>query len=300
MRAIVINAHGGLEVLESAELPQPVPGPCEVLVKVRAVAVNPADGKWRAGMFASFAPVSFPHILGYDVAGEVVDGEGFATGDRVFGMLDPFRKGGYAEYVTVAAQQLALVPDGMEFDRAAAIPTAGLTGTQMVEQGLDVKPGTTILITGAVGAVGRFALHAAKARGAHVVAAVCASQRKAALAKGADQALALGEEDWTGAPFDHVIDTVGGEAVGRLCLHLRPGGRILSAATTPVTAEGLSVQPEFHAVQPDGANAARLAELVAKGAIEVPIAEVLPLEQAARAQELTDRGGAGGKIILKP
>lgn len=300
MRAIVINGYGGPEVLESAELSRPVPGPGEVLVRVRAVAVNPADGKWRAGMFASFMPVGFPHILGYDVAGEVAGGEGFAEGARVFGMLDPQTKGGYAEYVVVSAGQLAAIPDGMDFPTAAAIPTAGLTGTQMVEKGLDVQPGTRLLITGAAGAVGRFAVHAAKARGAHVIAAVRDSQREAALALGADETVVLGGKEWGGQPFDHVLDTVGGADVGRLCRHLAPGGRILTAATTPIEVEGLAAAPEFFAVQPNGADAARLAEAVAAGKVEVPIARVLPLSEAAEGQRLVDRGGTGGKIILTP
>ncbi|SCW61234.1 NADPH:quinone reductase [Sphingobium faniae] len=300
MKAIVINRYGGPEVLESAALPPPQPQQGEVLVQIAAAAVNPADGKWRAGMFESFAPVGFPHILGYDVAGEVVGGAGFAPGTRVFGMLDPFRKGGYAEQVAVPADHLAPVPDGIDLPTAAAIPTAGLTGLQMVEKGLDLQPGATLLLTGALGAVGRFALFAAKARGAHVVAAVRAAHRDAVRALGADEAITLGEEDWAGAPFDHVIDTVGGEAVGALCRHLRPGGRLLTAATTPIPADGLPAAPEFYAVTPSGPDVARLAAAVAEGRIAVPIARILPLGQAAEAHRLVEAGGLNGKVILTP
>jgi NADPH:quinone reductase-like Zn-dependent oxidoreductase len=298
MKAIVINRHGGPEVLEPANLPPPQPQQGEVLVRVAAVAVNPADGKWRAGMFKDFAPVGFPHILGYDVAGEVVSGEGFAPGERVFGMLDPFLKGGYAEQVAVAADHLALVPDELDWLTAAAIPTAGLTGLQMVERGLNLQAGQNVLLTGALGAVGRFALFAAKERGAHVIAAVRPGHVQAVRALGADDVIALGEGDWTGAPFDHVIDTVGGAAVGALCRHLKPGGRILTAATTPIPADGLSVAPEIFRVHPDGSDAARLAAAVAKGRIAVPIARILPLDQAAEAHRLVEAGGLNGKIIL--
>ncbi|PJG46109.1 alcohol dehydrogenase [Sphingobium sp. LB126] len=298
MKAIVINRHGGPEVLEPADLPPPQPQPGEALVRILAAAVNPADGKWRAGLFESFAPVGFPHILGYDVAGEVIGGEGFAPGARVFGMLDPFRKGGYAEQVAVAADHLALVPDGLDLPTAAAIPTAGLTGLQMVERGLDLQAGQRLMLTGALGAVGRFALFAAKERGAHVTAAVRAAHVEAVRALGADDVIALGEEDWTGAPFDHVIDTVGGEAVGALCRRLKPGGRVLTAATTPIPRDGLPSAPEFFAVVPSGADAARLAAAVAQGRIAVPIARILPLDQAAAAQRLVDAGGLNGKVIL--
>ena len=300
MKAIVINRHGGPEVLETVQMALPTLQSDEVLVRVVAAAVNPADYKWRAGMFAAYTPVSFPHVLGYDVAGEVVEGAGFSPGMRVFGMLDPLRKGGYAEYVAAPAAFLALMPDELDFSTAAAIPTAGLTGLQMVERGIDAQPGQTILITGATGAVGRFALHVAKARGAHVVAAVRAAQGDAARALGADAAVALGEEDWRGDAFDHILDTVGGDAVGRLCRHLKPGGRILTAATDPIPDAGLATSPVFFAVTPDGGDTARLGAMVAAGMIPVPVAQRLPLDQAARAQQLVELGGQGGKIILTP
>lgn len=300
MKAIVINRHGGAEVLEPADLPPPQPDPGEVLVRVMAAAVNPADWKWRAGMFANVVPIDFPHVLGYDVAGEVIGGEGFAPGDRVFGMLDPFGKGGYAEQAAVAADQLALVPDGLDLPTAAAIPTAGLTGLQMVEQGLDLRAGQRLMLTGALGAVGRFALFAAKARGVHVIAAVRAAHREAVRALGADEVIALGEEDWTGQSFDHIIDTVGGEAVGALCRHVRPGGRVLTVATTPIPDVGLPAAIEFFTVLPSGsgADAARLAAAVVEGRITVPIARILPLDQAAEAHRLMEAGGLNGKVVL--
>ena len=302
MRAIVIRAYGGPAMLEPAMLPPPVPTAAQTLVRVRAAAVNPADGKWRAGMFAAFAPVPFPHILGYDIAGEVIGGAHWPAGTRVFGMLDPFVKGGYAEQAVIDPGSLAAIPDGMDMAQAAAIPTAGLSGLQMVETLLDVAPGQRILITGAVGAVGRFAVHAAKARGAIVVAAVRADQRDAALAAGADDVVILGSATTTTITdrYDHVIDTVGGAAVAALCRALAPGGRIVTAATTPIPAGGLAAQPEAFAVRPDGAQLARLATIVASGALSVPVARIVPLVDAAAAQVLVERGGQGGKIVLRP
>ncbi len=300
MRAVAIRGYGGPEVLEFGTWPRPEPKPGEMLVEIRAAAVNPADGKWRAGMFAGYAPVSFPHILGYDVAGVTVGGEGLAPGVRVAAMLDPFTKGGYAEYVAVAADRLVAIPEGLSFEAAAAVPTAGLTGAQLVERAVDAQPGQRILLTGAVGAVGRFALDAALRRGVHVVAAVRGARKGEALALGAAQVIALGEEDWCGAPFDHVVDTVGGDAVAALCRHLRPGGRIATAATTPIDPQGLPAIPEFYAVAADAGRLGQLLDAVRNGEIAVPIARVMPLEDAAEAQRLTDAGGAGGKIILIP
>lgn len=300
MRAVTISRYGGVEVLEPGHQACPVPRSGETLVEIRAIAVNPADGKWRAGMFQAFAPVSFPHILGYDVAGVVVGGEGFPLGTRVAAMLDPLTKGGYAEYVAVASERLVAIPDGLSFESAAAVPTAGLTGSQLVERAVDAQEGQQILLTGAVGAVGRFALDAARRRGVNVVAAVRATQRAEALALGAGEALSLGEEGWSGAPFDHVVDTVGGEAVAALCRHLRPGGRIATAATTPIDAEGLRAIPEFYAVTADAERLGRLLIAVTRGEIDVPIARVMPLDEAGEAQCLTDTGGTRGKIILLP
>ena len=299
MRAITINGHGGPEVLELADIPQPQVEAGELLIAVAATGVNPADGKWRMGMFQSFAPVQFPHVLGYDVAGTVQHGDGFAPGTRVVAMLDPFQKGGYAELAKTRASQAAAIPDSMTFEAAAAIPTAALTGMQMVEKALDLQPGQHVLVTGAVGAVGHVALYCAKQRGAIVTAGVRATQAQEALRNGADNVAVLGEGEWDGASFDHVIDTVGGEVVARLCKHLEAGGRIVTAATTPIPTDGLTATPEFFGVTPDGADLARLVQLVNSGALSMPVAQVLPLEQAAQAQRLVDAGGTGGKIILR-
>jgi NADPH:quinone reductase-like Zn-dependent oxidoreductase len=298
MRAVTINAYGGPEVLSLEEVARPLRREGGAIVEVKAAAVNPADGKWRSGMFETFAPVTFPHILGYDIAGIVVEGEGFAPGTRVAGMLDPFHKGGYAEYAASPEQHLAAIPNALSFVQAAAIPTAGLTGTELIEEAIDAQPGQRLLITGALGAVGRFALRAARERGAEIVAVVRASQKEEALRLGADHALALGEEDWSGLPFDHVVDMIGGAEVARLCRHLAPGGRIVTAATTPIPSDGLSAQPQFFAVRPSGEVLARLMRLVEEGEIEAPVARTLPLEQAAEAQRLTEAGGLGGKVVL--
>ncbi|GLS98714.1 NADPH:quinone reductase [Sphingobium jiangsuense] len=299
MQAILIEDYGDPSILKPTAVPMPDIRPGEVLVRVHAAAVNPADVKWRAGLFASFAPISFPHILGYDIAGEVIGGAGFAPGTRVFGMLDPIRKGGYADYAVLPADQAAPIPDGLDYPTAAAIPTAGLTGLQLVEA-LAPAPGQLVLLTGTLGSVGRFALHELKRAGARVVAAVRAAQCGEALQLGADEALIVGEQDWPGPAFDHVIDTVGGEEVGRLCRRLHPGGRLLTVATTPIPPQGLPAAPEFFSVRPDGGQCAHLAAIVAAGAIEVPVARQLPLRDAAQAHHLVEQGGLGGKVVLIP
>lgn len=298
MRAMIIRDYGGPEMLEPAELPMPEPREGELLVRVLAIAVNPADGKWRSGMFAAHAPIRFPHVLGYDIAGQVVSGPGFARGARVAAMLDPLTKGGYAQYAAIPAGQVAAVPDGMAIETAAALPTAGLTGLQMVEA-LSTLPDEVLLVTGAVGAVGRFAMLAARRRGTRVIAAVRASQIAEALALGADHAVDISAE-WEGGQFDHVLDTLGGPQVGRLCRHLRPEGTILTAATTTIEGAGPAAMPVIFAVQPSGPDLRRVFAMVAEANLPVPVAQVLPLAEAGRAQQLVEQGGTGGKIILRP
>lgn len=309
MRAVGFAQYGAPEVLQPMETAKPQPGPGEILLRVRASGVNPADYKWRSGMIQAMMPdlqIRFPHIPGYDIAGTVeASGEnvsGIRLGARVVGMLDHVQKGGYAEFAVIQAAHAVPVPEGMDFATAAALPCAGLTGVQLIEEVIRPAAGQTVLITGAAGAVGRFAVFAATRLGARVIAAVRASQIAEAKALGAAEAFALGEE-WTGAPFDHVADTVGGPEVAKLCRRLKPGGLIRTVATTPIDGQGLPAEPVFVAVHNDPARLAELARSVAAGGLPVPlakIAKILPLDQAAEAHRLMEAGGVGGKLILAP
>lgn len=180
MRVVRIDAYGSPEALHVAETEVPVPGPGEVRVAVRAAAVNPADWKWRSGALHGVVPLTFPHVLGYDIAG-IIDavGEGvtgIAAGTRVFGMLSHMEKGGYAEHALLPAEEAVPIPNGLDDATAAALPCAGLTGVQMIEEHIRPASGETVLVTGALGGVGRFILHAAVRSGAHVIAA-CAHRR---------------------------------------------------------------------------------------------------------------------------
>jgi NADPH:quinone reductase-like Zn-dependent oxidoreductase len=304
MRAIQMDGYGGPEVLQLRDAPTPAPGPGQVRIQSAAIGVNPADYKWRAGWFKDMIPFTFPHVPGYDVAG-VVDavGEGvsdLAKGDRVVSMTPTDKQGAYAEYVIVAADATAKIPANLDFATACALPTPGLTGVQMVEEFIRPANGETVLVTGAIGGVGRFSLHAAKQLGARVVAAVRASHADEARALGADEVVVLGGEDWKGAPFDHVADTVGGPDVAKLCRHVKAGGRIGTAATTPIAPEGLASEVVFFAYHADKTRLGELAELAAKGEMPVPVGKRLALAEAAEAQRLMEKGGQGGKIVLLP
>lgn len=302
MKVIEFQEYGSPGVLRLAEREKPQAGEGMALVRVRAAGVNPADIKWRAGMFKAHVPLSFPHVPGYDIAGVVAAiGPGssqFAIGQRVFAMLNSYSMGGYAEFAVVPENILASMSDGLDFAAAAALPTAALTGVQMIETQIDARRGDVILVTGACGAVGRFSVFAALERGAVVVAAVRAEQREAALRLGASSVIALGEEDWTGEPFGHVADTVGGPAVAALCQHLTPGGLIRTVSTTPIDPAGLPAEPVFFQVHPDATQLAVIGAAVATGKAAMPIARQLPLAEAAEAHRLVEQGGLGGKIVL--
>ncbi len=307
MRAIEFAAFGPPEVLQLVEVRKPVAGPGMVLLRVQAAGINPADFKWRNGWVNASVPdlpVRLPQIPGYDIAGTVeVLGEGVAgitLGARMVAMLDHVEKGGYAEFVVVPAEHAVPIPESMDFATAAALPCAGLTGLQLIEECIRPAAGETVLITGAVGAVGRFAVFAAIGLGVRVVAAVRRSQIAEAKALGASDVIVLGEEDWEGAPFDHLADTVGGPEVARLCRHVKPGGLIRTVATTPIDGQDLPSQPVFVAVHNDPARLLELARDVASGKLALPVARRLPLEQATLAHRLLEAGGVGGKLILEP
>lgn len=302
MRAICIRHYGGPEVLELVDTPQPVPVSGQVLIRVEAAAVNPADGKWRDGMFARIMPDALPMIPGYDIAGIVTKTcpNGPPAGTRVAAMLDPVSKGGYAEFAVAPIDALAIIPDTLGLDQAAAAPTAGLTGLQIAERVANVQPGQTILVTGALGMVGRIALHYASKRGAKVVAAVRQESGQAARDAGADAVIVLDENPPADMLFDHVLDTVGGPDVANLCRQLQTGGSIVTVATTPIEGPDLPAEPQFYGVENNGTDLTRILADMAKGELVIPVELTLPLEQAATAQSMVDAGKREGKIILLP
>ncbi len=304
MKAIQFSEYGDADVLKFVDIPCPDVAPGAVRIKIEAAGLNPADFKWRQGMFKDIVPVTLPHTLGYDIAG-TVDAVGdsvssFAPGDRVFAMLDAVSKGGYAEYAVCSQSLVAPVPDGLDFATAAALPTAGLTGFQMINEHIQPTSGARILITGALGAVGRFALFAARRRGAETIAAVRASQQDEARKLGASEIIALDSREQNYFSFDHVADTVGGPAVASLCKHLAPHGLIRTVSTTPIDPAGLTTEPVFVAVHPDVQTLEAIGGFVARGEFHMPIARRMKLEEAAEAHRKMESGSVGGKIILEP
>src|SRR5580698_1171907 len=193
MKAIVVHAYGGPEVLKFEDYPDPVPGPGEVLMRVAATSVNPIDYKRRAGLTMDFYPLKFPGLIGVDMAGTALKigpgVEGFYVGDRVFAMADDT----YAELCVVKAAVLAKVPIGLDLIEAAALPLATTTGNQLL-LATEVEAGQTILVAGAAGNVGRSAVFTAKTRGATVIAGVLRRQIAGAKSIGADDVVATDDD----------------------------------------------------------------------------------------------------------
>lgn len=302
MKAAVLHQYGGPEELKYEDFPDPKPGPGEVLVRVRAASINPVDWKIRSGAAKERFPVTFPAVLGRDVAG-VVEGlgqgvSGFTVGERVLAVAWAT----YADLCLVKGADLARMPDGLDFPDAAAVPLAALTGHQLIHDAAKVEKGQTVLITGALGSVGRCALFAARESGAHVIAGVRKQQVAEALALGAEQAIDLGDENAILAlgHVDAVADTVGHDLATRLLAKVKPGGNF-GSVLGPVT--GSSDYPDVHVnpimAHPDPATVVHFAEAIASGDLQIPIGLTLPLNQAGEGQARAEKGGIG-KVVLTP
>jgi NADPH:quinone reductase-like Zn-dependent oxidoreductase len=302
MKAVVLHQYGGPEELKYEEVPDPAPGPGEVLVRVHAASLNPIDWKLRSGEAKAVYELTFPDILGRDVAGTVESlGEGvsgFVVGEHVLALANHT----YAELCIVKASDLAHTPEGLGFNDASTVPLASLTGNQLIHLGTKASEGQTIILTGALGSVGRCALFAALEAGIKVIAAVRKSQVAEAKAIGATDAVDIADEDAILAlpHVDAVADTVGHDIATRLLAKVKPGGNF-GSVLGPVA--GSSDFPEVTvnmvSAKPDPATICHFAKAVQEGRLKLPIGLVLPLAKAAEAQIAAAKGGIG-KVLLIP
>jgi NADPH:quinone reductase-like Zn-dependent oxidoreductase len=302
MKAAVLHQYGGPEELKYEDFPDPSPGPGEVLVRVRAASINPVDWKIRSGEAKERFPVTFPAILGRDVAG-VVEAlgqgvSGFTVGERVLAVA----WGTYAELCIVKGADLARMPDGLDFPNATSVPLAAITGQQLIRDACKVEKGQSVLIAGALGSVGRCALFAAREAGAHIIAGVRKAQIPEALALGVAEAIDLSDENAILAlgHVDAVADMIGHDLATRLLAKVKPGGNF-GSVLGPVA--GSSDYPDVHVnpimAHPDPATVVHFAEAVASGDLQIPIGLTLPLSQAAEGQMRAEKGGLG-KVVLTP
>ena len=301
MKAVLLRGYGDVSQLSYEDVPVPVAAAGEVLVKTIAVSINPIDWKLRRGDLKEMMPLEFPTILGRDLSGEVValgEGvEGLKVGERVFGLVNR----SYAEYVVCKPVDLARTPENLDGIDAAALPLVVLTGSQVIEVGVRPRPGEIILITGAIGGVGRTAVHVAKQHGAHVIAGVRSSQRAEAEGLGADRVIALDDEKEIAAlpELDAVADMVGHETIDRILLRIKKNGVLATVLGAPPSAEGRDLRVVSIWAQPDSVRLEELGREVARGLFSIPISKRLKLSQIREAQQLAEKGGIG-KIVLTP
>lgn len=301
MKAIVLTAYGDVDKLELRDVPDPVAGAGEVKVKVAAAGLNPVDWKLRSGALKAMMPLQLPAVLGRDVSGTVLEvGQGvtrFKPGDQVIGLVN----GGYAQQVVAPEQAFAQLPGALDLRDAAALPLVSLTGAQLIEEATKPAKGETVLVTGAVGGVGRAAVYAAKKLGARVIAGVRARQKAEAERLGAGQVVAIDDDAAIAAlpQLDAVADTVGGDTIAKLIPKIRKGGALGTVVGEPAAAKGRDLRVRGFMAHPDPARLRALAEAASRGELTIPVEKRLPLAQAREAQKLAERGGVG-KVLLIP
>ena len=298
MKAVMIHETGDPDVLRYEETDRPEPGDGEVLIRVHAASVNPADWKDRRGLMER----PLPRVLGIDMSGTVESSraDGFAAGDQVFGMS---ASGAYAEYSTASAAVIAKKPEGVSHEQAATIPIAGVTAWQALFDRGGLKSGQTALVAGAAGGVGHFAVQFAKVAGARAIGTGSTRNRDFVLELGADEYVDYTQQDVGEAVSgaDVALDTVGGDTTSTLLPAVREGGILVTIAGPPPeeAARQRGVRTELLINSPKREQLTRIAELMAGGDVHVEIAEAMPLADVKRAHELSESGHVRGKLVLR-
>lgn len=313
MQAAAIDRFGPPSVLKIHELPMPEPGPNEVLIELHAAGVGIWDADIRKGWWPEGRP-KFPLVLGTDGAG-IVAGRGakvrrYREGDRVWAYEFINRKGGfYAEYVAASADNVGLAPDRLTLLQAGAAAVTGLTALQGIDVHLRVQPREAVVIFGASGAVGSLAVQFAKRRQARVIGTARGSEAERFVAKlGADEVVETGSMDdaleqaraFAPEGIDAVLALAGGQALQKLLTLVRPGGRVAHPnGVEPEPKPPPKVKLVSYDAEAGSREFARLALAVEEARLQVPLAAVYPLEQAAQAHQRLEKGHVLGRIALQ-
>jgi NADPH:quinone reductase-like Zn-dependent oxidoreductase len=305
MQAIRIHEFGGPQVMMEEHVERPQPGPEEVLVRVVAASVNPVDYKTREGKYSAVTADDLPITLGRDLSG-VVESVGVRAGtirpgDAIFALLGRDR-GSHAEYVVVRVTELAPKPQNLSHVQAASVPLAALTAWQgLIDHG-DLRPRQRVLIHGAAGGVGHFAVQIAKAKGAWVAATCAKDDMDFVRELGADQVI-----DYQNRKFEDevkdihlVFDLAGGETQDRSFAVLKNGGALISTLKEPDQdkAREKEIRAQRYMTRPDFAELAEIGGLLLAEKIKPHIAATFPLAEAARAENLLAKGHIQGKVVL--
>jgi NADPH:quinone reductase-like Zn-dependent oxidoreductase len=303
-KAVRFDAYGGIDVLQVVEVPRPVPGPGQVLVRVKAAGINPGEAKIRKGLLHARWPATFPSGQGTDLAG-VVAGTGpgvtgFDAGDEVIGFTD--NRASQAEYVLVEAANLTAKPAGVPWEAAGALPVAGFTAYATV-RAVALAPGDTVVVSGAAGGVGSISVQLARRAGATVIG-LASEVNHAWLAGHGVIPVAYGDGvagriRQAAAKVDAFIDTFGGDYV-RIALELGVEPSRVDTIVSFGAVQQYGVKAEGNAAAASAGVLAELAGLIAAGELEIPVAAVFPLAEVQDAYRRLERGHLLGKIVLVP
>jgi NADPH:quinone reductase-like Zn-dependent oxidoreductase len=331
MRAYVLKHYGGPEGSRLLDVPAPAPGPCDILVEVRAAGLNPVDFKFRQGKLRAILRPKLPFVLGNELAGEVIAvGNGvkrFRMGDRVFARVAKERAGAFAEQACVDEDHAAHMPRNLDFTAAAAVPLAALTALQALRDELGVKPGQKVFISGGAGGVGTFAIQIAKWLGAHVTAT--ASKRGEVLVRslGCDEVIDYTAQDISkaGDGFDAGLDLIGGKTLEQMFEIMKPGSKIVSTAAVPEPqtaikdlggrralsavfwlisyrirsrARRAGISYRYLFMHPSGSGLAQLAGLIEQGIVKVMVDRTYPFAKIPEALAYVESGRAKGKVVV--
>lgn len=303
MKAIRIHEFGGPEVLRYEEIPEPeAEGPGIIRIKVIAAGVNPMDWKIRKGLIGE---MPLPLTMGVDVAGIVDVGQGgvlFRPGEEVFAKVS-IGQGGYADYTVVNSTQVAKKPKSIGFIESAAVPTAGLAAWQSLFDIAKLKKGQSVLIHGAAGGVGTFAVQFAKWKGAYVFGTASEKNEQFLKSIGVDEFIDYKKqrfEDIVGK-VDVVLDTIGGDTFERSWGVLQPNGFLVStvASIPEGVPEKYGVFAKTLVTRSDGEELAKIAEVIDEQQIKPIVTTVLPLSEAQKAHEMSESHHTRGKIVLR-
>ncbi len=308
MKAVRVHSYGGPDVLRFEDAPRPTPASGEVLIRAHAAAVNPIDWKIRAGYMKDSVPMPLPFIPGYDVSG-VVEAVGpgvshFKRGDEVHARADAVHgHGAYAQFVIAKESEAALKPKSIDHVHAATIPVAAVTAWRALFDTAGLKAGQKVLVHGAAGGVGSFAVQLAKWKGAYVYGTASDSNLEFVQQLGVDRPI-----DYETTRFeavvrdaDVVLDTIGGETQKRSWQVLKIGGVLVTLVGLNSEDEATKHGARSAAISAQGGSRvlAEVSKLIEAGKIKPIVATVLPLSEARRAQEMNESGHARAKIVLK-
>ena len=312
MRSIIYNKYGGPEVLEVADVEKPEPDANSILVRVKASSINPVDYKVRRGDMKILSGKKFPKNAGADFAGVIEKaGEnvaGYRKGDEIYGFLNPMKGGAYSDYLIADPANVSLKPEKFSFEQAASMPIAALTALQALNYLGNVNEGTTVLINGATGGVGSFAVQLAKTLGAKVTGICSENNMKLCKDLGADEVFKYAEEELnkSGRKFDVFFDAAAKSTFSKSKKFINSRGIYIT------TIPGIGViinrifnflpfkkKSKFIMVKSSGIDLAILTGFAMTETLEPVIAKSFKLEDVADAQELAENGKFRGKIVVK-